>query len=200
MRALCVSNASSSISILFALRLRWMGSGFGALVGRRTERRVLVITNSLCEFFAGLLDLISKFLTSTFFKSFSNFPFLTLSDFAANNPQMTFELKSCKHVYIKNNPLIIFYYFLFTNMVLERLIKVFLTLLRIEETFSYPFFRQAHALVEEEYCLVRLMNFLVFPSAPHVFSEKHPQPSNMLFLKEKIIEIMIIVRILKSFI
>ena len=80
------------MSILVALLLRATESGL-VLVDRRIERRVFVIMTSLFEFLAGLLALISKFLTSTFFMSFSNLDFLIKSDLADNKPQISFELK-----------------------------------------------------------------------------------------------------------
>ena len=84
-------NTSSSVSILVELLLRGTGCG-GTLVDRRIERRVFVIMTSLWEFLAGLEALISKFLTSTFFMSFSNLDFLIKSDLADNNPQSSLEL------------------------------------------------------------------------------------------------------------
>ena len=89
-RALCVPNTSSSSSILLALRLRVIGL---CRVDRLADRLLLVNKTSLSEFLAGLDARISKCLTSTFFISFSTFPFLTTSDLLARSPEISFDLK-----------------------------------------------------------------------------------------------------------
>ena len=98
-RTLEVLNGSSSISILDFLRLRV--SILVALLLRLMDLGFLFIDlravkTSLSEFLAAtgpLLDLISKFLISTFLMSFSNFVLLIVSDLLANNPEMNFVLK-----------------------------------------------------------------------------------------------------------
>ena len=89
-RALCVPNTSSSSSILLALRLRAIGL---CRVDRLADRLLLVNKTSLSEFLVGLDARISKCLTSTFFISFSTFPFLTTSDLLASSPEISFDLK-----------------------------------------------------------------------------------------------------------
>ena len=91
-RALCVPNTSSSSSILLALRLRVILSGL-CRVDRLADRLLLVNKTSLSEFLVGLDARISKCLTSTFFISFSTFPFLTTSDLLARSPEISFDLK-----------------------------------------------------------------------------------------------------------
>ena len=98
-RTLEVLNGSSSVSILDFLRLRV--SILVALLLRLMDLGFLFIDlravkTSLSEFLAAtgpLLDLISKFLISTFLMSFSNFVLLIVSDLLANNPEMNFVLK-----------------------------------------------------------------------------------------------------------
>ena len=94
-RALCVPNTSSSSSILLALRLREILSGL-CRVDRLADRLLLVNKTSLSEFLVGLDARISKCLTSTFFISFSTFPFLTTSDLLARSPEISFDLKYIK--------------------------------------------------------------------------------------------------------
>ena len=94
-RALCVPNTSSSSSILLALRLQVIVPGL-CRVDRLADRLLLVNKTSLSEFLVGLDARISKCLTSTFFISFSTFPFLTTSDLLARSPEISFDLKYIK--------------------------------------------------------------------------------------------------------
>ena len=105
-RTLEVLNGSSSVSILDFLRLRV--SILVALLLRLMDLGFLFIDlravkTSLSEFLAAtgpLLDLISKFLISTFLMSFSNFVLLIVSDLLANNPEMNFVLKKKKNWFL----------------------------------------------------------------------------------------------------
>ena len=105
-RTLEVLNGSSSVSILDFLRLRV--SILVALLLRLMDLGFLFIDlravkTSLSEFLAAtgpLLDLISKFLISTFLMSFSNFVLLIVSDLLANNPEMNFVLKKKNNLFL----------------------------------------------------------------------------------------------------
>ena len=120
-RALCVPNTSSSSSILLALRLRVIGL---CRVDRLADRLLLVNKTSLSEFLVGLDARISKCLTSTFFISFSTFPFLTTSDLLARSPEISFDLKYIKMINFLKLPALDSFKFLNYNVLLQEFLNL----------------------------------------------------------------------------